>query len=63
MTGGGLKVEGDVGAAFTAKGLEVQRGGGADEGGSVPEVSFRKHSRKKLGFSHCTAVSSSSCHD
>lgn len=37
-----LKVEGDVGAAFSSEGGKVEIGGRATEGGCVPEVPFKK---------------------
>lgn len=42
MSGGSLKVEGDVSAGFSSEGREVEVGGRAGEGRCVPVVPFRK---------------------
>lgn len=53
MSGGSLKVEGDVSAGFTSEGREMEVGGRASEGCCVPVVPFRKqqeHMEKNTCF-------------
>ena len=46
MVGGCLKVEGDVSAGFSSKGLEVDVGSRAGKGGCIPVVPFGKQQYK-----------------
>lgn len=49
---GCLEVERDVGAGFSPEGLEVQRGGGATEGGGIPVTPFRNRGGRSFKSIH-----------
>lgn len=48
VSGGGLKVEGDVGAGFSSDGREVEGGRWAREGCAIPVFPFKRQQRQAM---------------